>query len=129
MITTALNYLNVYVGAITAVSAIVAGLWAVIKFRQFLKDKRFDTYHTLIQELVDEQLHPDRKIKLDRQIAIVYELRNFPAYYPVSSRILRGLKETTWEGSDARVLEEIDLTLSYITGGWIKRKMLYFSGV
>lgn len=56
---------------------------------------------------------------LDRQIAIVFELRDFKAYYPVSLRILKGLKEA-WadygsEDQRKRLLEELDLAIGHIS--------------
>ncbi len=44
------------------------------------KDKRFLNYHRLIDELIGG---PNKTPMLDRQIAIIYELRNFKDYYPV----------------------------------------------
>jgi hypothetical protein len=93
---------------------------ALIPLYQFIRTKKaeerrnnFENYHKLIKELVDTGAP-----KLDRQIAIVFELRNFKNYFPVSIRILNGLK-AEW-GKDEqqdkylRLLQEIDLTLSYM---------------
>lgn len=110
--------LNNYSDVITTISIIVGGFWAVIKFREHIKDKRFKTYHELIDELVNEQRQADRKIKLDRQIAIIYELRNFPRYFDVSIRILEGLKQD-WDNE--RILKEIELSLDYMRANWLKR--------
>ncbi len=116
-----LNFLDIHSGGIGALSLIMAGFWALWKFRDYLKDKRFNIYHKLIDELVNEQLQPDRKIKLDRQIAIIYELRNFSAYYPVSKRILIGLKsQEGWMGNK-RIIEEIDLALFFMGKSWPQR--------
>lgn len=90
---------------------------ALIPLYQFIWTKKaeerrhnFDNYHKLIQELVDIATP-----KLDRQIAIVFELRHFKEYFPVSIRILRGLKEIWGNNKDyARLLQEIDFTLSYM---------------
>ena len=115
-----LDLLNNNSGVITVILTIIAGFWTVLKFREYLKDKRFKTYHELIDELVDEQRHPDKKIKLDRQIAIIFELRNFPSYYPVSKRILTGLKDL-WKESQPRAVQEIDLTLEFISNNFFIR--------
>jgi restriction endonuclease S subunit len=90
---------------------------AIIPLYQFTRNKKaeerrnnFDNYHKLIQELVDPAAP-----KLDRQIAIVFELRNFEKYFPVSIRILKGLKDQWEKNKDyLRLLQEIDLTLSYM---------------
>ena len=91
-LTSILNFIKEYPGFSTTISILIGGAWPIIKFREYLKDKRFNNYHLLIKDLVDEQDRPDRYIKIDRQIAIIYELRNYPSYYPVSQRILTGLK-------------------------------------
>ncbi len=114
-----LDFLNNYSGVVTIILTVIAGFWAVLKFREYLKDKRFKTYHELIDELVNEQLQPDRTIKLDRQIAIIFELRNFPSYYPVTTRILTDLKDE-WK-EQPRAIREIGITLDFISKNWLKR--------
>lgn len=120
-----IKLLNSYSGAVTVISVIVGGFWTILKFKEYLKDKRFKTYHELIDELVNEQRQPDRHIKLDRQIAIVYELRNYSNYYPVSKRILNGVRKD-WESTNSRILEEIDLTLEFINSNWFLKKLMKF---
>ena len=117
-----LLFLNDNSGAIGVLIAFATGFWALIKLREYLKDKRFKTYHEQIDELVNETRNPDRIIKLDRQIAIVFELRNFTNYYPVPRRILIGLKEQ-WKNqpNTTRAIEEIDLTLDFISKNWLVR--------
>jgi len=112
--------LNDYSDGLTVISLIIVGLWALIKFNEQIKDKRFQTYHKLIDELVNEQLQADRKIKLDRQIAIVYELRNFPKYFDVSKRILEGLQDE-WKETNPRIIKEIELSLVYMKSNWFVR--------
>jgi len=98
-------------------------LWAVVQFilvrRAEQKKHRFETYHNLIKQLVDRE-NPDQPKKLDRQIAVVFELRDFKHYFPVSLRILKGLRGD-WsdgsygpEGKRDRLLEEIDLAIEYM---------------
>jgi hypothetical protein len=116
-----LNFLNEYYPAISVLSLIGGGLFAFFKFREYLKDKRFKTYHELIDELVNEQRNPDRVIKLDRQIAIVFELRNFSNYYPLSIRILSDLKDT-WD--NPRIIKEIDLSLNFMKSNYFSRILL-----
>jgi len=71
--------------------------WTVYTYltikKQDLKERRFIAYHKLIQQLVERE-NPDQPMRLDRQIAIVFELRNFEEYFDVTLRILRGLKES-----------------------------------
>jgi hypothetical protein len=84
--------------------------------RQELRDRRFVAYHDLIRRLVEPE-EPHKKIYLDRQIAVVYELRNFPQYREVTLRILHGLISTTWSGISGdrqRLLDEINLTIAFL---------------
>lgn len=78
--------------------------------REEQKDKRFITYHQLIADLVTP---PDGK--LDRQIATVFELRNFPNYYELTRRIMTDLTDQWKEDPrNKRLIKELSLTLKYI---------------
>jgi len=82
-----------------------------------LRDRRFEAYHRLIRDLVEP---PEGKaaIYMDRQVAIVFELRNFPEYSEVTQRILLGLKETWGKKPElSRLLAETDLTLANLAKG------------
>ncbi len=81
------------------------------------KEKRFKNFHELIKQLVQ----PEKEVGvtyLDRQVAIVFELTNLTEYYPVSSRILSGLK-MDWcklpnNENYQRLISEMDLTIIHI---------------
>jgi hypothetical protein len=103
---------------VPALGIVVALLAIGVPFYQFVATKKaesrknnFKAYHKLIGELVDATTP-----KVDRQVAVVFELRNFKEYFPVSIRILEGLKEdwSTNPSQHARIFTEIDLTLSYM---------------
>ncbi|MGE8466505.1 hypothetical protein D3C81_664140 [compost metagenome] len=49
--------------------------------------RRFASYHELVEALNGNGAGGAPFI--DRQIAVVYEMRNFPEYYPVTLRLLR----------------------------------------
>ncbi|MBL7824156.1 MAG: hypothetical protein JNK69_12180 [Saprospiraceae bacterium] len=96
----------------------------VLPFYQFViqkkldeKDKRFRNFHKLIQDLVEAPTSGN--IILDRQIAIVYELRNYPQYYELIDRLLTDLMQY-WADTNKsdpylhRIQNEILLTLGYI---------------
>jgi len=108
---------------------LIAYFSLVLPIYRFLQDKRkeernkrFENYHKLIDELVGGQ--SGRQVMLDRQVAIIFELRNFKEYYPVTLRILNGLK-INWAKADKRLLEEIALTEKYINTSWLIRKMCF----
>ena len=108
----------------TALGVVVAAaplLWAVVQFiitkRAENRRVRFETYHSLIKQLVERET-PDAPKMLDRQIAVVFELRNFKHYFPVTLRMLKGLREE-WddygpEKKRNRLLEELDLAIAYM---------------
>jgi hypothetical protein len=77
------------------------------------RDKRFINFHRLVKEFVE----PDpitKMLMLDRQIAVVYEFRNYPEYFELINRLLHGLREQWKDIAHPRLLTELDLTLDYI---------------
>jgi hypothetical protein len=114
-----LSFFAAYGTPVAAVGAGVAFVWSVWQFfdvrRRESRNKDFKTYHRLIKELVEPPA-PGAALFLDRQIAVVFELRHFKRYREVSVRILKGLKKS-WEpnGPSAdRLITEIDLTISHL---------------
>ena len=80
------------------------------------RERDFQAFHRLIKELVSPD--PESGVPwLDRQAAVVFELRHFPRYFEFTERTLRGLKEK-WTSDPEfrwqRLIEEINLTLDYI---------------
>ena len=107
-------------GVVLAAAPIAyAAVQFILAKRAEAKRVRFETYHSLIKQLVERE-NPDQPMRLDRQVAVVYELRNFKHYYPVTLRILRGLKvdwsSTSYGPSEkrTRLLTEVDLAISHI---------------
>ncbi|MDR2695280.1 MAG: hypothetical protein LBC79_02745 [Deltaproteobacteria bacterium] len=96
-------------------------------FERWDKRKRdeFEIYHNLIKELVEPNPQTE-KIYLDRQIAIVFELRNYKRYYEVSLRIIKD-NLADWE-SYQRLLTEAKLTINYVEKfenlSWCERRCL-----
>jgi len=110
-----LSFVEGNASAISLIFLLGGGVFAWIKFREYIKDRRFKTYHDLIDQLVNDGSHAGGKLMLDRQIAIVFELRRFSKYHHVTKRMLEGLKnEEPWKTGNQRLITEIDLTLDYI---------------
>lgn len=110
-------------GALIAYFSLVLPIYKYLQDkRKEERNKRFENYHKLIDELVGGQAGKD--VMLDRQVAIIYELRNFNEYFPVTLRILEGLKNT-WSQQDDRLLNEIRLTEEYINSSWLKRRFYF----
>lgn len=95
--------------------------------REELQNKRFVTYHELIRDLV--QADEKGIMKLDRQIAIAFELRNYPTYYNLTKRLFTDLKEQ-WSNDpkNKRIVKELSLTIEHIenNSNWFKRLLNYF---
>lgn len=106
--------------SISAFGAAVAFAWSAIQFilvrRHEQRTHEFETYHRLIKELVQPDA-TSQSTWIDRQVAVVFELRNFPRYYPVTVRILNNLRSKFVLDPEFRwpyLLTELDLTLRHI---------------
>jgi len=117
----ALRLLTTYGTALGAIGAAVAFVWSVFQFfsvrARDARAREFETFHRLIKELV-EPPKEGASLYIDRQCAVLYELRFFPRYFPFTRRTLVGLK-TKWSLTAShfpRILEEIDITLNVIDG-------------
>jgi len=108
-------------GVILALLAVLPFFWGALQYilikRAEDRRLRFTAFHDLIKKLVEPE-NPNEPMRLDLQIAVIYELRNFKDYYPVSLRILKGLK-SDWASKGppdqrARRMEELELTIKHI---------------
>lgn len=102
-----------YLGKIVAVAVPIAGIiqWMLQRSIQAKKD-RFDAYHRLVKEFAQGD-QDGKTTSLDRQIAVVFELRSLPHYYAVTERILRRFRGQIGDEFPA-LTTEINLTLAYI---------------
>lgn len=98
--------------------AAIAFIFSVIKFwwdkTTTQRWKEFEVYHALVKELVEPP--EGGSLFMDRQGAILYELRNFKRYHEYSLRMLTGLKEK-WSVSAQqfpRLLDELNLTIEFL---------------
>ena len=102
--------------------AAVAFIWSttqqVTQRKAEAREREFQAFHKLVKDLVSPD-PADGKAWIDRQAAVVFELRHFPRYYQFTERMLRGLKkrwdtdtDPDWPG--LILIEEIDLTLKHI---------------
>ena len=104
------NQIELYVLGVT-----IAFLFSIYKYyinrKTELYWKEFEIYHKLLKDLVQPEVENGTMYQ-DRQVAIIFELKNFKRYYPISEKILKELRKT-WINSH-RLVEEIDLTLEHI---------------
>lgn len=114
-----LEFLKLYGGQLSAIGAALAFIFGVLKFLVERKAeffwKEFEVFHRLVKDLV-EPPSSNGALYIDRQAAVLFELRNFKRYYPYSLRMLKGLK-LKWAAAPnqfPRLLEELDLTIAHI---------------
>jgi hypothetical protein len=97
--------------------ALIPAIWSLVSYLNLkskeLRHERFKIYHGLIRELVQPD-SPGQPMSMDRQIAIVFELRNFKEYYELTLRMLEGLCETWNRPPFYRLTQEIRHTIKYI---------------
>lgn len=73
----------------------------------------FAAYAALVRQLAQPDSGPPLPL-VDQRMAVVFELRHYPRYYPLSLRILEGLRVTAWKHADARLIAEMDRTLAFL---------------
>lgn len=115
----ALELLTRYGTAFSAVGAAIAFVWSVFQFfsvrAREAHTREFETFHKLIKELV-EPASEGAGFYVERQCAVLFELRFFPRYFPFTLRTLLALKRK-WQVTAAaypRILEEVDMTIRFI---------------
>lgn len=110
-------FLNSYAAGLTILLTAVAGIfkfWQYVNIKKTeLRQKAFDNYHKLIKDLVQSDTQGE-KIKLDRQVAAVYELRNYPEYFNVSIRILQEWLDRHEVQNFRQLYQEIELSINYM---------------
>ncbi len=119
-------FLNLYAAGITILLTLIAGVY---KFWQFVnikkheeRQKRYENYHDLIKNL-NQSDTPGESIKLYRQIAVVYELRNYPQYFDVSKRILQGWIDMQDKkiGGPEKLCNEMKLSIEFMNKNCLSR--------
>jgi hypothetical protein len=112
----ALRLVATYGGSLSAIGAAVGFIWSVIQFfsvrKREAEERQFEVFHRLIKELVEPP--KDGPLYIDRQCAVLYELRFFPRYFPFTRRTLLGLKVKWAVVEFPRLLEELEITLNLI---------------
>ena len=105
---------------ISAFIAVIVSCFGIIKYFQERSEthfwKEFEIYHKLVKELVQPPKEEDKMLYVDRQTAVLYELKYFKRYYPHTLRMLLSLqgKWATVPNQFPRILEELNLTINYL---------------
>jgi hypothetical protein len=114
-----LDFVRLYGAQLSAVGAVTAFLFGAYKYLRERREahywKEFEVFHKLVRELV-EPPGEGQALYLDRQSAILFELRNFKRYYPYSLCMLKGLRAnwTAVPNRFPRLIEELDLTVAFL---------------
>jgi len=112
-----LEFIKDYGTQLSAIAAMIAFIFGAYKYQIERKTtlfwKEFEVFHKLIKELV-EPSSENQIMKLDRQIALIFELQHYTRYYPVSLRILKGLKSSWNKAEYKRLIDEIDIAIKHI---------------
>ncbi|MDX9668051.1 hypothetical protein QMK50_24180 [Pseudomonas sp. P5_152] len=76
------------VGVIVTIAIGLIGLFHYLSIKRAEeRGRQYDRYHKLLEDL---NISPQGDAPfIDRQLAVVFEMRNFPEYFPVSLRILK----------------------------------------
>jgi len=107
-------------GAIAVAIVIAGGFW---QYWRYINEWNFNNYHKLIKEL-NQSDTPNEPIKLYRQVAVVYELRNYPRYFTVSKRILKGWLEEMKDDKNKNIIplyEEMRLSIEFMNKNLLER--------
>jgi hypothetical protein len=106
--------------ALAALPIIWGILQPILAARTARKQKRFENYHALIKQLVERD-DPDVPMRLDRQLAVVFELGLYREYKVPTLKILIGLKEDWTEGHEGpatkvkRLTRQMDETIAKLS--------------
>ncbi|ESW44912.1 hypothetical protein D022_1572 [Vibrio parahaemolyticus 12310] len=119
-ITNNISSIGSYIALATFLLSVVTFAFSAYRFVTTRRDAQlqidFENYHRLIAQLVGSQRDTDT-MKMDTQVAIVYELCRFKRYKPVTVRILQGLKDE-WSNNDnknERLINELDLAIKKLS--------------
>jgi len=109
--------ITVIVGIVTSLGTFIWSVYGYLDSKKREQNlKEFENYHKLIKELVQPEDNEKPTMYVDRQTAIIYELRHFKRYYPFSYRTLLGLKDK-WEkvpNQFPRLMDECNRTIEYL---------------
>ena len=106
--------------ALSIMGAAIAFIWSttqqMAQRKADAREREFQAFHKLVAELVAPD--PAHGVTwIDRQAAIIFELRHFEIYYEFIERMLVGLRKKWTTDPNFQwpsLVEEIDFTLAHI---------------
>lgn len=127
-----ISAIGIYIAAATFLLSLATLSFSALRFVSTRRDAQlqteFENYHRLIAQLVGSEREAST-MKLDSQVAIVFELQRFKRYKSVTIRILSGLREE-WANntnSNQRLINEIDIAIKKLSR--LTRFISYFKNV
>ena len=114
---------------VIVVSLIVAITPLALFFLTKRKEQQQINFERFHDSLMNGLSNQGGKLGLDQQVAIIYELRNYPEYFPVIKRILISCAKR-WEGEVKnkphfeQLIQETKKTIDFMKKNWIHRQFL-----
>ena len=99
-----------------AVAFVVSTWQQVSQRRSEAAERQFQAFHDIVEKVVSPA-PTEGLFYVDRQAAVVFELRHFPRYYDYTERMLARLRKKWVAEAQPHshvLIEEIDLTLKHI---------------
>lgn len=106
-----------FIGIVISIIGVITPLYMfLLAKRKEQQQINFERFH---KNLMNGLSNQEAKLGLDEQIAIIYELRNYPGYFPVIQRILnfqirRWTPKVKEDSKYQELLNEANETLSFI---------------
>lgn len=75
-----------------AIAFIVSTILQIVQRKAEADERQFRAFHKIVEKVVSPE-RTDGMVYIDRQAAVVFELRHFPRYYDFTERMLGRLKK------------------------------------
>lgn len=112
-----MDFIQRYGTALSSIGAAIAFLWTVFQWlavrSREAKHREYQTFHELLKTLVNGYQPGTVLSQIDERAAVLYELRNYPRYFPYLRRTIATL-QLKWSTAEPRLVEELYLTKKYI---------------
>ena len=114
------GWLSSNTAALSILGAAIAFIWSttqqIVQRKVEADERQFQAFHRIVERVVSPE-RTDGLVFIDRQAAVIFELRHFPRYYDFTERMLvKLMKKWVPDGEPYShvLIEEIELTLKHI---------------
>ncbi len=106
-----------FFGIVVPLVSVLIPLWTFLIRKN--KEQKLLNFRIFHDNLMKGLANQETNTGLDQQVAIVYELKNYPEYFPVIKRLLtfqkkRWLKELNQKSHFHMLITESEMTLEFI---------------